>query len=81
MILCHLGCSECGELAQAMDYELLVTNGIGGFASGTVCEANIRRYHGLLIAALTPPVARTLIFAALLLARDPDGHGLLLIGK
>lgn len=60
----HLGRSECGELAQAMGYEWLVTNGIGGFAAGTVCETNTRRYHGLLIASLAPPVGRTLMVAA-----------------
>lgn len=48
-----------------MAYEWLVTNGIGGFASGTVCETNTRRYHGLLIASLAPPLARTLLVAAL----------------
>jgi len=34
----------------------LVTNGIGGYASGTVGGSQTRRYHGLLIAALQPPV-------------------------
>ena len=33
-----------------------MTNGIGGFASGTVAQANTRRYHGLLVASLKPPV-------------------------
>jgi predicted glycogen debranching enzyme len=47
-----------------MNCEWLVTNGIGGFASGTVCEINTRRYHGLLVASLAPPVARTLMVAA-----------------
>ncbi|MDT8321365.1 MAG: amylo-alpha-1,6-glucosidase [Xanthomonadales bacterium] len=65
MTLYHLGRGACGELTQAMDYEWLVTNGIGGFASGTVCEINTRRYHGLLIAALAPPTARTLMVAAI----------------
>lgn len=64
MTLRHLGRSECGELTQAVGYEWLVTNGIGGFAAGTVCETNTRRYHGLLIASLNPPVARTLMVAA-----------------
>ncbi|MGC8495007.1 MAG: glycogen debranching enzyme N-terminal domain-containing protein [Syntrophobacteraceae bacterium] len=32
--------------------EWLVTNGLGGYASGTVAGAITRRYHGLLIAAL-----------------------------
>ncbi len=61
----QLGRSTCGELAQAMDHEWLVTNGIGGFSSGTICDTNTRRYHGLLIASLAPPLARTLLVAAM----------------
>lgn len=61
----HLGRDTCGDFEQAVNNEWLVTNGIGGFASGTICDANTRRYHGLLIAALTPPVARTLLVAAI----------------
>jgi glycogen debranching enzyme len=38
--------------------EWLVTNGIGGFASGTLAGCATRRYHGLLIAALDPPAGR-----------------------
>jgi predicted glycogen debranching enzyme len=40
-----------------------VTNGLGGFACGTVSGANTRRYHGFLIASLSPPVERTLLVA------------------
>jgi predicted glycogen debranching enzyme len=40
-----------------------VTNGLGGFACGTVAGANTRRYHGFLMASLRPPVARTLLVA------------------
>ena len=36
--------------------EWLVTNGLGGFASGTISGAITRRYHGLLIAALPAPL-------------------------
>lgn len=61
----QLGRSTCGDLAQALDNEWLITNGIGGYASGTICDTNTRRYHGLLIAALAPPVARTLLVAAI----------------
>jgi hypothetical protein len=43
----------CNDLAVA-EREWLVTNGIGGFASGTVSGNLTRRYHGLLIAALNP---------------------------
>lgn len=42
--------------------EWLVTNGIGGFASGTVIGVHRRRYHGLLIASLQPPVERRLLW-------------------
>ena len=45
--------------------EWLVTNGIGGFASGTIAGLNTRRYHGLLVASLSPPVQRTLLLAKL----------------
>ena len=60
-----LGRRECGTYANAIELEWLVTNGIGGFATSTLCDTNTRRYHGLLMAALAPPVARTLLVAAL----------------
>jgi len=53
----------CGSLEQAEQREWLVTNGIGGFASGTVSGNLTRRYHGLLLAALHPPVGRTQMVA------------------
>ncbi len=40
-----------------------MTNGLGGFACGTVAGANTRRYHGFLVASLRPPVERTLLVA------------------
>ncbi|MGJ3246026.1 MAG: amylo-alpha-1,6-glucosidase [Elainellaceae cyanobacterium] len=43
--------------------EWLLTNGLGGFASGTICDAHTRTYHGWLIAALNPPGRRTLLLA------------------
>jgi 4-alpha-glucanotransferase len=43
--------------------EWLLTNGLGSFASGTVCDAHTRTYHGWLIAALDPPGQRTLLLA------------------
>ena len=51
----------CGDLAAAERREWLVVNGLGGFASGTIAGTLTRRYHGLLIAALRPPVERTLL--------------------
>ena len=44
-----------------VDREWLVTNGIGGFASGSVAGVPTRRYHGLLIAALPTPLGRTVM--------------------
>ena len=40
--------------------EWVITNGIGGYASSTVLGINTRKYHGLLIAPLTPPARRYL---------------------
>ena len=59
------GRDVCGDLAAAGRREWLVTNGIGGYASGTLAGLLTRRYHGLLIAALEPPVGRTLLVTRL----------------
>jgi predicted glycogen debranching enzyme len=54
-----------GDLEAALRREWLVTNGLGGYAFGTVAGIATRRYHGLLVAALTPPVGRTMLVAGL----------------
>ena len=56
------GREVCGDLAAAERREWIVTNGIGGYASGTIAGTLTRRYHGLLVASLKPPVERTLLF-------------------
>ncbi len=48
----------CNDFDLASGREWLETNGIGGFASGTISGANTRRYHGLLTAATRPPLGR-----------------------
>ncbi len=48
----------CSDYAAASSREWLETNGIGGFACGTVAGSNTRRYHGLLTAAIDPPLGR-----------------------
>lgn len=48
----------CTDFAAASSREWLETNGIGGFASGTIVGSNSRRYHGLLTAATKPPLGR-----------------------
>ncbi|MEG3843823.1 amylo-alpha-1,6-glucosidase [Microcoleus sp. herbarium14] len=55
----------CCNLDSAESREWLVTNGIGGYASGTIAGLLTRRYHGLLVAALKPPLGRTLMLAKL----------------
>jgi predicted glycogen debranching enzyme len=55
------GTEICNDLVAAEQREWLVTNGIGGFASGTVAGSATRRYHGLLVAALNPPGGRTFL--------------------
>jgi predicted glycogen debranching enzyme len=59
------GREVCGNLETAEGREWLVTNGIGGYASGTVAGNLTRRYHGLLVAALQPPVGRMQLVAGL----------------
>jgi glycogen debranching enzyme len=61
----EFGREICGNLSSAETREWLVTNGIGGYASGTVAGLLSRRYHGLLVAALQPPLGRTLLLAKL----------------
>jgi len=59
------GREVCGDLDAAERREWLCTNGLGGFASGTIAGTLTRRYHGLLIAALAPPLGRTVVAAKL----------------
>jgi predicted glycogen debranching enzyme len=61
----EFGRDICGDLDNAMRREWLVTNGTGSYASGALSGANTRCYHGLLVAALAAPVARTLLVAKL----------------
>ncbi len=61
----RLGRSTCGTLDLSHRREWLFTNGIGGYAAGTVAGLNTRRYHGVLVAALHPPGARTVLVSKL----------------
>src|SRR4029077_6462845 len=61
----QFGREVCGNLEAAESREWLVTNGIGGYAWGTIARNLTRRYHGLLIAALQPPVGRMQLVAGL----------------
>jgi glycogen debranching enzyme len=55
----------CRDPNAALSREWLETNGLGGFASSTVAGLNTRRYHGLLVAALRPPVGRFVLLSKL----------------
>jgi len=55
----------CTDYARSSKLEWLQTNGTGAFAMGTVAGANTRRYHGLLVASLDPPVDRYVLLSKL----------------
>jgi predicted glycogen debranching enzyme len=61
----NFGRDICCDLASAESREWLVTNGIGGYAFGTIAGHQTRGYHGLLVAALEPPLGRTVLLAKL----------------
>lgn len=51
------------SIENGLTKEWIISNGIGGFASSTILGANTRKYHGLLIAPLTPPARRFLVLS------------------
>jgi predicted glycogen debranching enzyme len=55
----------CRNHARSSRLEWLETNGTGAFAMGTVAGTNTRRYHGLLVASLRPPVDRHVLLSRL----------------
>ncbi|MEY2447104.1 MAG: hypothetical protein QOH79_580 [Acidimicrobiaceae bacterium] len=63
--LIEFGPQTTGDLAAASTREWLVTDGLGGYAMGTVGGLATRRYHGLLMVATAPPIGRMLGLAAL----------------
>jgi glycogen debranching enzyme len=61
MTVRRLSRPDCTDLGVAERREWLVTNGRGSYAMGSVAGTLTRRYHGVLIAALDPPVGRRLL--------------------
>jgi predicted glycogen debranching enzyme len=55
-----------GDFDAQLGCEWLITNGRGGYASGTVLSIPTRRYHGLLVAAARPPLERWLLLSSVL---------------
>ena len=51
------------NLEEGTKRDWIITNGLGGYASSTIIGANTRKYHGLLVAPLTPPARRYLILS------------------
>ncbi|RMG65421.1 MAG: glycogen debranching protein [Bacteroidetes bacterium] len=60
-----IGTNVLSRYDRASTYEWLETNGLGGYASSTIIGAHTRRYHGLLVAAMKPPVERTILLSKL----------------
>ncbi|UCF34684.1 MAG: glycogen debranching enzyme family protein [Phycisphaerales bacterium] len=55
-----------GPIEALLEREWLLTNGLGGYAAGTVAGCPTRRYHGLLVAPKVPPLQRHVLLAATL---------------
>lgn len=53
----------CSDLLQAERREWWLANALGAYAAGTVAGSLTRRYHGLLIAPVEPPLGRRLLLA------------------
>jgi hypothetical protein len=69
----RFGRETCEEPAAARRREWLVTNGLGGYASAALDGTPGRSYSGWLIAALDPPVGRTVLVGAILERATVDG--------
>src|SRR5947209_8195116 len=71
----YVGKDFCGNVEEGLNHEWLVTNGLGGYASGTLLGATTRSYHGLLVAATRPPVERTVLVTKIdETVKLPNGH-------
>ncbi len=72
--LVHFGREVCADPGAATRRQWTITNGIGGYASAAIDGTPVRRYSGWLVAALEPPVARTVLVGGLLeTATAPNG--------
>jgi predicted glycogen debranching enzyme len=57
--------TSLNDFQKARSLEWIESNGLGGYASGTVSGAHSRRYHGLLVASMHPPVDRMVLVSKL----------------
>ncbi len=60
-----VGPDICKNVQAGLDHEWFVTNGLGGYAAGSVVGGTTRSYHGLLVAAIRPPVERDVLVTKL----------------
>ncbi|MBI3529752.1 MAG: glycogen debranching enzyme family protein [Betaproteobacteria bacterium] len=61
--LIRFGREICGDIEQAERREWWLANGLGAYAAGTIAGTLTRRYHGLLVAPVDPPLGRRLVVA------------------
>jgi predicted glycogen debranching enzyme len=64
-MLLHKDKTSFENFSESAELEWLETNGLGGWASSSLSGCNTRRYHGLLMAAITPPAERMLLVSKL----------------
>jgi len=69
---------ESMSVNEMLSKEWLITNGAGGYAASSVAGCNTRRYHGLLIGSLNPPVDRVMSLACCLemIISDSESYNL-----
>src|ERR687897_467599 len=76
------GAAAAADQERLLTREWLVTNGLGGYASGTVSGVMTRKYHGLIVAALPAPFGRVVMLNHLAeFLRLPDGRKVALGGE
>jgi predicted glycogen debranching enzyme len=64
---------ELVNLEYSLEREILLSNRAGGYVNTTIVGCNTRKYHGLLVASLTPPARRHVILSKLDEALEIEG--------
>ncbi|MGH7947446.1 MAG: glycogen debranching enzyme N-terminal domain-containing protein, partial [Opitutaceae bacterium] len=72
--------AESASVPRLLHREWLITNGLGGYASGTISGAVTWRYHGLLVAALPAPIGRSTMLNHLEESLFLPGHEMIQFG-
>lgn len=70
----RFGRDICTDLVQAERREWWLSNGLGGYAGGTIADSLTRRYHGLLIAPVKSVLDRHLLMAKAEVTLEIDGE-------